>query len=253
MAYTNHLELLKDLIQPRPHISVLDIGTGNGQSALPLIDLFERVVGIDVNQEAIRNGQKSLKKQSKRLVLKVMDGATLRFRNATFDCVTNFWTFHHFRLLPQVLEEIYRVLRPGGLIFAVDHLDRLGNPRQNNYLNLHKLKIEVENKLGKNHFNLLRPELIVKKLASIGFNETGFELFLKNSAATINQEESKERLIEMANQVRKSIEQLDSNKEEFGKRLKEIENQLLKSGVERPPYYAVFGFTPANNNKIGRR
>ena len=54
MAHSNHFELLKDLIRNRPVISVLDIGTGNGQSALTLIDLFERVVGIDIDREAIR-------------------------------------------------------------------------------------------------------------------------------------------------------------------------------------------------------
>lgn len=254
MAHSNHFELLKDLIRNRPVISVLDIGTGNGQSALTQIDLFERVVGIDVDQEAIRNGQDLLKGQSKQLELRVMDGAMLRFRNSTFDCVTNFWTFHHFRLLPRALQETYRVLRPGGLIFAADHLDHTDNPKQNNYLNLHKLKIEVDNKLGKNHFPLISPETMKDRLNAISFKEIGFELFLKQPEVSSNQGELKKRVMEMANQVRKTIEQSalgGFKKEEFANRLKEIEKQLLKLGVERPPYYAVFGFKPANNSKTG--
>jgi len=245
MKHNNHYELLKDLIKNRPHFLVLDIGTGNGQALLPLTDYFHRVVGIDLEPNSVRAGRKFLSEERKRLKLKIMDGAALRYPADKFDCVSSFFTLHHLRLLNRVLSEAYRVLRPGGMFFAVDHLDKEGSAQQNNYLYLHKLKIEVDNKLGKDHFNLILPEDIVNRLKEIGFKDIGFELFLEYPAADINPEELKEKAIAMVNQVQNTIEQSTLGgfkKEAFEKRLKEIENQILKSGVERPPSYAVFGF-----------
>jgi SAM-dependent methyltransferase len=247
MKYINHYELLKDLLKSRPHFSLLDIGTGNGQKLLPLIDYFQRLAGIDLEPNSIRAGRKLLSEERKRLKLKIMDGAALRYPADKFDCVSSFFTLHHLRLLNRVLSEAYRVLQPEGIFFAVDQLDRECSAQQNNYLYLHKLKIEVDNKLGKNHFNLILPEDMVKILKDIGYKDTGFELFLEYPAADINPEELKEKAIAMVNQVQNTIEQSTLGgfkKEAFGKRLKEIEHQILKSGVERTPSYAVFGFKP---------
>lgn len=244
MKHINHYELLKDLIKNRPHKSLLDIGTGTGQSLLPLTDYFQRIVGIDLEPNSIRAGRKSLGEERKILKLKIMDGAALRYPADRFDCVSSFFTLHHLRLLNRLLSEAYRVLRPEGIFFAFDHLDQEGSAQQNNYLYLHKLKIEVDNKLGKNHFNLILPENMVKILEEIGYKDTSYELFLKYPVAEINPEELKERALVMVNQVQSTIEQLGSKKEPFEKRLKEIEHQILKSGVERPPSYAVFGFKP---------
>ncbi len=244
MKHINHYELLKDLIRNRPHNSLLDIGTGTGQSLVPLTDYFQRIVGIDLEPNSIRAGRKSLGEERKKVKLKIMDSAALRYPADRFDCVSSFFTLHHLRLLNRVLSETFRVLRPEGIFFAVDHLDQEGSAQQNNYLYLHKLKIEVDNKLGKNHFNLIMPEAMVNYLKINGFKDIGFELFLEHPAPDINPEELKERALAMVNQVQSTIEQLGSKKEPYEKRLKEIEHQILKSGVEQPPSYAVFGFKP---------
>lgn len=239
------------MIKNRPHISLLDIGTGNGQKLSPLIDYFQRLVGIDLEPNSIRTGRKLLSEEGKRLKLKIMDGAALRYPADKFDCVSSFFTLHHLRLLNRVLSEACRVLRPEGIFFAVDHLDKEGSIQQNNYHYLHKLKIEVDNKLGKNHFNLIMPEAMVNYLKINGFKDIGYELFLEHPAPDINPEELKERALAMVNQVQSTIEQSTLGgfkKEAFEKRLKEIEHQILNKGVERPLSYAVFGFKPGRIN-----
>lgn len=246
MSHANHLELLKDLIRNRSHISVLDVGTELGQSALPLTEYFNRTVGVDISSEAIFTGRKLLRGQRKRLKLKVMDGAVLRFPAQTFDCVTSFWSLHHLRLLPRVLTEMHRVLRSSEIFFAVDHLDREGNALQNNYIDLHKLKIKIEKTLGKNHFDLILPEDMVRKLKAINFKDIGFELFLGQPVTTANRQEFTKKALDMANQLRNTINLLGAIKRaEFEKRLDQIQNRILTIGVEPAPYYAVYGFTPS--------
>uniref|UniRef100_A0A7C6A859 Class I SAM-dependent methyltransferase n=1 Tax=candidate division WOR-3 bacterium TaxID=2052148 RepID=A0A7C6A859_UNCW3 len=250
MAHINHFELLKDLIRSRPCYIALDIGTGQGKSALPLIELFPRVVAIDSCADCILNGRKLLYPYRKRLRLKIMDGAVLRFPEATFDCVTSYWSFHHYRYLNRILQEIYRVLQPGGLFFGVDHLDQAGNQKQNNYLELHKLKIEVERALGKDHFDLILPEAMIKTLKKIGFIDIGFELFLSGNRELklpknpFPQEDLLTRIKSMASQLKASIELVSSKRDEYSNRLAKILERIERIGVEHQPYYAVYGRKP---------
>ena len=251
MSHPDHFTLLKDLLRNRPHNSALDVGTGQGQSALALTEYFNRVVGIEISSDAIMAGQSQLIGQKKKLKLKVMNGAVLRFPAKSFDCAASFWSLHHMRLLPRVLAEMYRVLRPGGLFFNVDHLDRQGSARQNNYLYLHKLKIEVEKKLGKEHFNLIMPEDIMYLLKSIGLKDVGFELFLGQPEPSAKQPELTKRALDICDQIRKYLNQslagstknkFDAKEVELANRLNEIQKKILKIGVETAPYYAVYGF-----------
>jgi ubiquinone/menaquinone biosynthesis C-methylase UbiE len=50
------------------------------------------------------------------------DVSALPFRNRSFDLVTSVAAFEHFLHVPLVLEEVYRVLRPGGLLWVLVHL-----------------------------------------------------------------------------------------------------------------------------------
>ncbi|MEO0115497.1 MAG: class I SAM-dependent methyltransferase [candidate division WOR-3 bacterium] len=250
MAHLNHFELLKDLIRSRPSYLALDIGTGSGQSAFPLTELFPRVVAIDSCEECILQGRKLLFRYRKRLRLKIMDGTILRFPQDTFDCVTSYWSFHHFRYLNRILQEVYRVLQPGGLFFGVDHLDQAMNPKQDNYRELHKLKIEVERALGKDHFDLIQPQAMVKNLKANGFRDVGFELFLSaNREIKVNgnpfpKMDFLEKTKAMVSQLKNTIELLGTKKEEYLLRLEKIVQQIEKVGIEHQPYYAVYGFKP---------
>jgi ubiquinone/menaquinone biosynthesis C-methylase UbiE len=44
------------------------------------------------------------------------------FRAATFDVVTSVAAFEHFLAVPTVMDEVQRVLRPGGVFWACVHL-----------------------------------------------------------------------------------------------------------------------------------
>jgi ubiquinone/menaquinone biosynthesis C-methylase UbiE len=50
------------------------------------------------------------------------DVAMLPFRDETFDLVTSVAAFEHFLDVPEVLKESYRVVQPGGFIWALVHL-----------------------------------------------------------------------------------------------------------------------------------
>jgi SAM-dependent methyltransferase len=86
--------------------SLLDFGCG----AKPYQSLFkvEKYVGVDFEGEGHdhRNEQIDF----------VYDGKKLPFENASFDGVLSTEVLEHIFNLPEVLQEMHRVLRPGGLI-----------------------------------------------------------------------------------------------------------------------------------------
>jgi SAM-dependent methyltransferase len=97
-----------------PASRVLEIGVGTGRIALPLAERVARVTGVD------RSAPMLAKLVEKRGPLPVDlvrgDGTALPLADACVDAAV---AVHVFHLIPgwrQVLEELARVLRPGGLL-----------------------------------------------------------------------------------------------------------------------------------------
>jgi dolichol-phosphate mannosyltransferase len=95
--------------------AVLDIGCGSSRIILDL----KNAVGMDILQRKLR----WLKPNHERLVR----GSTfaLPFKNASFDVVINSEVIEHVPEDPEIMEEMWRVLRPGGtLILGTPDYDR---------------------------------------------------------------------------------------------------------------------------------
>jgi dolichol-phosphate mannosyltransferase len=95
--------------------SVLDIGCGSSRIILDL----ETAVGMDILQRKLR----WLKPKHERLVRG--STFTLPFKNASFDVVINSEVIEHVPEDPEIMAEMWRVLRPGGtLILGTPDYDR---------------------------------------------------------------------------------------------------------------------------------
>lgn len=104
---------------------VLDAGCGPGDLALRLAELRPglRVVGIDVSSDMVRLAARraSGSPQAARLRFERADVADLSaFPDASFEAVVSSIALHHWRRPERALEELWRVLRPGGFVLLVD-------------------------------------------------------------------------------------------------------------------------------------
>jgi SAM-dependent methyltransferase len=111
---------------PKPRGTALDLGAGRGISAYALARDGWQVTALEpdpsdlVGAGAIR----SLSKVSGFPVEVVTDySENLPFTDGSFDVVNCRQVLHHARDLPQTLREIFRVLRPGGVMISTrDHV-----------------------------------------------------------------------------------------------------------------------------------
>jgi ubiquinone/menaquinone biosynthesis C-methylase UbiE len=98
--------------------SVLEIGCGTGRVTIPLYRMKYQVTAIDVTPAMLGNARKIAKRKGLNINYQNGDARKLELKNATFDNVI--FCFNGWSQIPgkknryQVLQEVYRVLKPGG-------------------------------------------------------------------------------------------------------------------------------------------
>ena len=107
------ISLLK---QDNPKL-ILDIATGTGDFAIEALKLNpEQVIGIDISEGMLQVGREKIMKTGHDNVieLKLGDSEKLRFEDNKFDSVIVAFGVRNFEELQVGLENMYRVLKPGG-------------------------------------------------------------------------------------------------------------------------------------------
>jgi len=97
------------------HMSLLDVGASTGIIDNFLSRLFADVTGIDIDSEAIDHAVKDF--SSEHLHFIVGDAMSLDFSNNSFDVVICSQVYEHVPNAGQMMNEIFRVLKPGGICY----------------------------------------------------------------------------------------------------------------------------------------
>ena len=101
--------------------NVLEIGAGTGIHTHSLLETGAFVVATDISPNSVQIIKKKYKKYSDKLIAKVADMELLPFGNETFDvvCSAGSLSYGDNQI---VMNEIHRVLKPGGKLIIVDSL-----------------------------------------------------------------------------------------------------------------------------------
>jgi ubiquinone/menaquinone biosynthesis C-methylase UbiE len=100
---------------------VLDLATGPGHLALELAKLGkQQVIGLDVSSTFVRMATKNAQAAGLDVAFQLGDASLMPFEDGTFDFVVCRAAFKNFSDPVAALQEIYRVLKPGGRALILD-------------------------------------------------------------------------------------------------------------------------------------
>jgi demethylmenaquinone methyltransferase / 2-methoxy-6-polyprenyl-1,4-benzoquinol methylase len=111
------------LLEPLQPKHILDVATGTGDFAIQALSLRpEKITGIDISEGMLTVGRKKIaEKQLEQFVeLRSGDSENIPFPENNFDAVTVAFGVRNFENLEKGLAEIYRVIRPGGMVVVLE-------------------------------------------------------------------------------------------------------------------------------------
>lgn len=99
---------------------LLEIGCGNGRGTQLIQKHFQpaKVTAIDLDHKMINLARQ--KHYVGKAEFHVADVTNLPFKNCTFDAVIDFGVIHHVPYWKKAVEQIIRVVKPGGLLVLED-------------------------------------------------------------------------------------------------------------------------------------
>ena len=96
---------------------MLDVATGTGDFAIESLDLNpDKIYGIDISEGMLNVGREKIKnkKLENKIELRLGDSENIDFEDNTFDAITVAFGVRNFENLEKGLENMLRVLKPGG-------------------------------------------------------------------------------------------------------------------------------------------
>ena len=100
---------------------VFEIGFGTGLNLSYYPKHLQKLTTIDVNPGMNYVVKKRINESEITVDFRVLNGESLPMADNSFDSVVSTWTLCSITKVNQAIEEIYRVLKPGGKFFFIEH------------------------------------------------------------------------------------------------------------------------------------
>jgi ubiquinone/menaquinone biosynthesis C-methylase UbiE len=167
-----HLEILKEKLGSISGGRILDVATGDGNFVNLLVNNmkdYSEITGIDCDKTIIELSRKTF--NNDKISFEYMSGEDIKYEDCSFDTVSISNSLHHLVTFERTLNEMLRVLKPGG-VFIINELFCDGqNEKQLSHVYLHHLQAEVDTILGICHNKTLKKQEIIDIAGSIGLSK----------------------------------------------------------------------------------
>lgn len=103
--------------------TILDVATGTCDLAIASLRLNpEKVTGVDISQRMLEEGRKKIYRKGlqEKIELVLGDSEQLPFSDGSFDAVMVAFGVRNFESPEKGIDEMYRVLKPGGVLMVLE-------------------------------------------------------------------------------------------------------------------------------------
>lgn len=234
------MKRLQHFFSNKPVARVLDVGCGSGDFIKLLDTTFEgkaRITGIDPGEQWLKEARTRFQQEHIEFIR--MSGEQLQFEDNTFDVVALSNALHHLENIEQTLNEMERVVKPGGWLLINEISNGELTPAQENQRMLHHFKSFVDRLHGITH----RPtwtsdeilEIVVQNKLDV------VDSFLHLRMKTVNREEL--FLDDKYQQMASLLEELQGRPEfdQTKDQLPLFRERLAKHGFQTAPQLMVIG------------
>ncbi len=123
--FQRHYDLIaQDVLNHVTSGKVLDIGTGPGRLLLSLHkhNPYLELVGVDISSSMVEKAKANIQQAglSGQIHVEIADARSMPFAADSFDAVISTGSVHHWKEPLSSIDEIYRILKPGGYAFLYD-------------------------------------------------------------------------------------------------------------------------------------
>ena len=98
---------------------LLEIGSGIGVDSIQLARCGFEVTAVDLTEAAIAVGREFSEARGERIDFRVGNAEDLEFEDDAFDAVYSFGVLHHTPQIQRAIDELRRVLKPGGTAYVM--------------------------------------------------------------------------------------------------------------------------------------
>lgn len=129
-------KLIRILSEHKPH-NLLDVATGTGDLAITASSYLDiqKIVGIDISEEMLKFAQKKIYDRGLQEIIhvRVADSENMPFEKESFDACMVAFGVRNFENLQQGIDEMFRVLNPGGIALILE----FSNPQKTPFKQLY--------------------------------------------------------------------------------------------------------------------
>ena len=219
---------------------VLDIATLEGRFVQILIEKlkdYREIVGIDIHERAIENARAAFDQENIRFM--VMDAEQLDFEDESFNTVCISASLHHLAKIERVLDEMKRVLKPGGHFILAEMHREAQSEAELTTTYLHQWAAEVDSSLGRLHNSTFTRQELVDYVVALGLSKVEFYDVVDKEPVTKDEAriEQIEGVIDMIQQRAEGTSRYD----EFKARGDALRKRLHEVGVLSEPVLLAVG------------
>lgn len=146
------IKRLKERLRTIDGGKMLDVATSEGgytEFLATNLRSYTSITGVDIAADRIEKARQNVPLE--RVSFAVMDAADLDFEDASFDTVAMSHSLHHLAEVPQVLAEVMRVLKSGGLLILQEMYQDHQTEPQLTGMYIHHWIAAIDTALGTQH------------------------------------------------------------------------------------------------------